>query len=122
MSVFKRDEATVIEAALDLLMSEAWRNAQEKGFVHATPAEDIALIHSEASEALEEIRANRAMTEMYFNESNPTKPEGVPAEFADIVIRVVQISGRYGIDLADAIMKKMTYNASRPHKHGGKAL
>lgn len=46
------------------------------------------------------------------------KPEGVPAELADIVIRVFDMAKAYGIDLADAIEEKMAYNMTRPHKHG----
>lgn len=53
---------------------------------------------------------------------NPKKPEGIPSELADIVIRVADLCGFYGIDLEAAIKEKMQYNASRPYKHGGKKL
>jgi NTP pyrophosphatase (non-canonical NTP hydrolase) len=48
------------------------------------------------------------------------KPEGIPSELADIVIRVMDCAVEYGIDLEDEITLKMAYNATRPHKHGGK--
>lgn len=51
-----------------------------------------------------------------------SKPEGIPSELADIVIRVSDICGRYGIDLEAAIKEKMEYNKNRPYKHGGKKL
>lgn len=50
----------------------------------------------------------------------PVKPEGVPSELADIVIRVADICGYYGIDLDAAITQKMAYNRTRPYRHGGK--
>jgi NTP pyrophosphatase (non-canonical NTP hydrolase) len=51
-----------------------------------------------------------------------TKPEGIPSELADIVIRVMDICGHYGIDLDAAIAEKMEYNRTRPMCHGGKKL
>lgn len=48
------------------------------------------------------------------------KPEGIPSELADIMIRVADLAGAYDIDLAKIIDQKMTYNASRPHLHGKK--
>lgn len=54
---------------------------------------------------------------------DPTwKPVGIPSELADIVIRVFDAAGRYGIDLEKAINEKMAYNATRPQRHGGKVL
>jgi len=50
------------------------------------------------------------------------KPEGIPSELADIVIRVCDMCGWYGIDLEAAIKEKMEYNKNRPYKHGGKKL
>ncbi len=50
------------------------------------------------------------------------KPEGIPSELADVVIRVFDMCGYYGIDLEAAIKEKMAYNKTRPFKHGGKKL
>lgn len=82
-------------------------------------ASKLALIHSEVSEALEEVRAGQPLTRVY--QSDAGKPEGVPTELADIVIRVADLAGWLGIDLEDVIRKKLAYNATRAHKHG-KAL
>jgi hypothetical protein len=102
--------------------------------------EVIALIHSEASEALEEHRNGHAYDEVYYKHGDGTeckpdvvckvgighaggaKPEGIPIEFADIIIRVLDASAALGIDIDDAVRTKMVYNKTRPFKHGGKRM
>ena len=48
------------------------------------------------------------------------KPEGIPIELADAIIRICDTCGQYGIDLDRAIRLKMEYNKTRPYKHGKK--
>jgi NTP pyrophosphatase (non-canonical NTP hydrolase) len=81
--------------------------------------EIIALIHSEATEALEEWRDHRAENQLYFRES---KPEGIPAELADILIRVLHCAGIYDIDLNTAFREKIIYNRTREFRHGDKRI
>jgi NTP pyrophosphatase (non-canonical NTP hydrolase) len=81
----------------------------------------ICLMHSELSEAFEEFRAGKGVNEVYFNPGHD-KPEGVPVELADTVIRIAQFCGQYGIDLEDAIVRKMKYNATRGRRWEGKKL
>lgn len=78
----------------------------------------IALCHSELSEALEESRNGHALNETYLGENG--KLEGVPSELADVVIRIMDMSERYGINLEETILAKHEFNKSRPYKHGGK--
>jgi NTP pyrophosphatase (non-canonical NTP hydrolase) len=46
--------------------------------------------------------------------------EGFPVELADVIIRVLDLCGKFGIDLRAAVAMKMAYNESRPYRHGGR--
>lgn len=103
------------------LGKEAMETATEKGFF--TPGEAVnvdqklLLIVSEICEVQNEIRNGHLPTEIYYNGE---KPEGVPIEFADAVIRIAQDCEALGIDLQAAIEVKTAYNRTRPYKHGKK--
>ncbi|GIM47007.1 hypothetical protein DNHGIG_25560 [Collibacillus ludicampi] len=103
------------------LVKEAHQMAIDKGWYEEprTFGEIIALVHSELSEALEDFRAGRRINEIYYEGD---KPCGIPIELADVVIRIFDTCGYYGIDLEEAIEEKMAYNAKRPKRHGGKKL
>jgi hypothetical protein len=92
--------------------------ARKKGFHDATeiqgvhrlisPPERMMLIVSEVAEMLEA-----------FREGNKG---GVSEELADVVIRCFDFAYVYRIPLARAMNDKLRYNATRPHKHGGKVI
>lgn len=98
--------------------------ADSKGFTRGrrTFGDVIALVHSELSEALEEFRDGHDLQEIYYNPDNPFKPEGIPIELADAIIRIVQFCGEKDIDIDLAVELKIEYNRTRPHMHGGKKL
>jgi NTP pyrophosphatase (non-canonical NTP hydrolase) len=88
----------------------------------------IALIHSEVSEALEHYRSGHDIKEIFLDDEKGIrdeggilrpKPDGIPIELADIMIRVWHLAYVEGIDLEHAINLKMRYNELRPMRHGG---
>lgn len=87
-----------------------------------TFGDKIALCHSELSEALEEFRDGHGLDEVYYNENYSGKPEGIPIELADVIIRILDMCGQYGIDIETALSIKYHYNETRPYRHGGKAI
>jgi hypothetical protein len=48
------------------------------------------------------------------------KPEGVPVEIADIIIRALDFMHEMGIDVEETIRQKMQFNWTRPYRHGRK--
>lgn len=106
------------------LMRESHRTAIEHGWWEGEDVkprnigEQIALMHSELSEALEEYRNNTVP--IYLAGPDEKKPEGIAVEFADVLIRIFDTCERYGWDLQEALRLKMLYNESRPYRHGGK--
>ena len=106
---------------INALVRAAHKNAVAHGWWEEDRSfgEQIALMHSELSEALEDYRTNLEINEVYFEGD---KPCGIPVELADCIIRIFDTCGRYKIDLQKVIMMKMIYNEGRPYKHGGKVI
>ena len=93
----KRDMTDINEIA-----KEIHKNAVAHGWWEETRTfpEIVALIHSELSEALEEYRSNHGVTEVY---QEAGKPEGVPIELADAIIRILDYCGYARIDIDAAV-------------------
>ncbi len=85
------------------------KTAKEKGWWDSdrNEGEIIALMHSELSEALEAMR-------------NHLGKDAVAEELADCCIRIFDYCGAREINLEEALLKKMSYNKTRPFRHGKK--
>ena len=100
------------------MQKAAWQNSEDHGF-HEIPdiglPTRLMLIVSELAEAMEDHRNSWSPS---FIRMEGEKPCGIPSELADVIIRVGDLAGVYGIDLEAAVVQKMAYNAGRPQKHG----
>lgn len=107
------------------LVEKSYANARAKGWWDSPRdfGTICALLHSEVSEAFEEHRNGQPAERIYFgapDSDHPGKPEGIPIELADLVIRIADYCGYAGISLEDAVQTKMDYNATRSFRHGNK--
>lgn len=75
-------------------------------------------ISFEDTDATERQVEREGISIIYFSDNG--KPEGIPTELADVIIRVLDYCGYAGIDIDAAISQKHEYNKSRPYRHGGK--
>ena len=85
---------------------------QAQGFWESdNTGEKIALMHSELSEALEADRKN-------LDAEHIPGFTGVEEELADVIIRILDFAGHHNLRLGEALSAKITYNLTRPFKHG----
>lgn len=83
--------------------------------IERNKGELIALMHSELSEALEAVRKG-------LMDDHLRHRSGEEAEMVDVLIRVFDYAGAYGLDLESVYREKMAYNASRAdHMHEARA-
>lgn len=94
---------------INKFIKECHRIAQTKGWWNEerNDGELIALMHSELSEALEALR-------------NHAPLGNIAEELADCCIRIFDYCGARGIDLEEALLKKIGFNKTRPYRHGKK--
>ena len=102
----------------EMVADEVYRIAVEHGWWqrHRTGGEVIALMHSELSEALEYMRNGDPHSDHIPDFS------GVEEELADVIIRIMDYARARHLNVANAIMAKIEYNAERQYKHGGKVF
>lgn len=92
------------------------QNSAEHGFWEENniPTK-LMLIVTEVAEAMEEYRLGTPVQDVTYQNG---KPEGFVIELADIIIRALDLSEHYGFDIERALKDKISYNETRPYKHG----
>lgn len=100
---------------MDVLGAECFQNSRSHGFWEQgqkrNRGEMIALMHSELSEMLEGVRKPGP-------DSHCPEFTSEEVEAADVLIRLLDYTTGFNLRLFEAMIAKMEYNASRPHKHG----
>jgi NTP pyrophosphatase (non-canonical NTP hydrolase) len=112
----------MVDAVHGLAWSKGWHNPDESedAFIERSCNN----LHDEVSE-LHEAWRNNNLRGLCDKAARMGQAGIIPLtcleeEFADIVIRVMDNAKRLDVDLASAISRKHEFNATRPHRHGGK--
>ena len=119
-----RTACVVLQRACHGAAQHWWKNPKTGIDIRENPMafdQKLLLIHSEISESMEGNRKD------LMDDKLPHRKMRV-VELGDAVIRIFDTAGGFGMDLPDAIVEKMAFNAIRPdHKtenriaEGGKA-
>lgn len=106
------------------LMVIMYRTAMLKGWHSPSKSfgEQILMMHSELSEIVEAYREENGNANQIWYRPTDDKPEGVPIEFADTIIRIFDTCTLEKINLFRAVIEKAQFNLTRPHRHGNKKL
>lgn len=125
------------ERTIRALIEESHATAIDKGWWGPDGKDDrnlfeqLFLMHTELSEAGEELRNNHNPGDTYYDHHRAvktpdgtylSKPEGFLSELVDVFIRIGDTVGRYGLtdNFLLVLEEKLRYNKYRPYRHGGK--
>ncbi|MDR2063852.1 MAG: hypothetical protein LBQ02_03665 [Candidatus Nomurabacteria bacterium] len=112
----KKNIATVAKEAHQNAVEHGWWDEDMRKI--RSFGDFVTLMHCELSEAYEEYCKGHTPNEIYYQKNG--KPEGIPIELADCVIRIFDFCAANQIDIEKAILDKMEFNKTRPFRHGKK--
>ncbi len=114
-----KNSGTVREV-INAVRDAVHQNAVDHGLNEENQDDSKALMLcvTELSEAMTELRNHKRPDEVYYRKSNPGKPEGVPIELADCILRILSYCGEKHIDIGAALNIKHQFNITRPYRHG----
>jgi NTP pyrophosphatase (non-canonical NTP hydrolase) len=96
-----------------------WDDVEAGRPIGEAVGEKLMLIVTEVAEVMEAYRERgHAPGGIVWYRDEDGKPEGMAAELADTIIRIADLAEMLGIDLDAALREKMSFNLSRPYKHG----
>lgn len=106
-----KEEQDSCELGLHRLASDIHNQMTKNGFNESSKLEDIALMHSELSEAVENIRHSCLPSDHI--------PEftGEEEEIADLIIRALHYTKKRKLRIIEAVFAKCAFNLTRPYKH-----
>lgn len=121
-----RTVRSLVEESHETALAKGWWEDGDRNLY-----ELLFLMHTELSEAGEELRDGHTLDDVYYNPEWPVtdddgnvllKPEGFLSELADVLIRVGDTVARYGLvnEFLTVLEEKLRYNKHRPYRHGGK--
>lgn len=105
---------TAFSTLVTIMQNRVSDDNYDKGFWDGpqNKPEKLMLMVTELAEACEGLRHGDPQSTKIPGFSN------VEEELADCVIRILDFCGHYQLQLGPAIIAKLEYNRSRPHKHG----
>ncbi|MFA5054369.1 MAG: hypothetical protein WC565_09935 [Parcubacteria group bacterium] len=115
-AVMDIDKNAEVIAVLDELQAQAHKTAAEHGWWEEPRGdlECMMLIATELAEAGEAYRDHNPISDKIAPFSQEEE------ELVDAVIRILDLCEARGFDFGRALVAKMAYNETRPHRHGGK--
>ncbi len=118
---FETIEIPASQRSLNTLADEIYENNVRHGFTAQAGEETnidrhLMLIVGEVAEAQEELRSGHGVHEVYYREDG--KPEGFGMEIADAIIRALGLAAELELDIDALVRDKMSFNETRPYKHG----
>ncbi|GAF68846.1 unnamed protein product [marine sediment metagenome] len=98
------------------IQQQVHRTAIEHGWwdTPRSTGEILMLMVTELAEAMEAYREGNPESDKIRGFSR------MEEELADVIIRLLDLAGKEGLNIEAAVLAKMAYNEDRPYRHGGK--